>query len=352
MIKTNISGNNSVSSDIEMLYEETVRNSLKSIIWSSFRINCREPEHGFNRKFYNILNKGNNEPNFFWKVRPSAQEIEIDFIAHVSPIERLEYSGNPGNLNVTITQPREPVDTETKVNLQGKMKYSPEKEKVPTDEDGENFQYAIAEISSGRKDSVSKKLEQLEKDCIFLCSRACPEITDLNDLSSGVLQSIAFAAVVSPHKYESNFISNMKSKFPILGTLLEHGRFIYIQHKETLKTVVQEMRSKIDTIGNQLAENAAESNQSLLDLDCKISDQITELEGRLSEQMTKQTNELEGRLSEQMTKQTTELEGRLSEQITKQTNELEVNVSKMIYDLQLILERMNNNEAVRANPSL
>ena len=230
MIRTNISGNNSVSSDIEMLYEETVRNSLKPIIWSSFGINCREPEQGFNRKFYKVSKKVNNEPNLFWEVKPNTLEIEIDFIAHVSPIERLVCSGNPGNLNVTITQPRRPVDTETEVNLQGKMNYSPEKEKVPTDEDGENFQYAIAEISSGRKESVSRKLEQLEKDCIFLCSRVCPEITDVNDLSSGVLQSIAFAVVVSPHKYESNFISNMKSNCPLLGTLLEHGRFIYIQH--------------------------------------------------------------------------------------------------------------------------
>jgi ankyrin repeat protein len=65
----------SVSSEFHDFYEDTVRESLTSILHKAFGILCREPAEGFSRSF----KKRDNRGNLLWDCYPKVSEIEIDW---------------------------------------------------------------------------------------------------------------------------------------------------------------------------------------------------------------------------------------------------------------------------------
>ena len=200
-----MSCSDSVSTEIQRIYEETVRNSLASILRNAFGTCCRQPMGGFQRLF----NKRDSMENLWWSNKPADSHLQIDFLAHVTPLSTLseidiqKVSENPHvvvkkstnkstSINQTGTQ-------SVALDLKQTMINSPEKTDALSDDgDGDNqhFQNVVAEITCGGLKSVKSKLEQLEKDCFFLCSRACPSLT--SEANFQVLETVAFVAVVSP----------------------------------------------------------------------------------------------------------------------------------------------------------
>ena len=274
----------SVSSDIRHFYEDTARESLASILHRAFGIYCREPEDGFRR----VFNKRDTPENLWWNKKSDDRQVEIDFLAHVVPLSTLsdvdtaKVSENP---NVQVFKSTNQPTTETSVGVahqfQQTKSVSPEKAAPPPDDDYDHFQYVIAEITCGGQKAVLAKLQQLEKDCYFLCSRASPSLIDVNDFK--VLETVAFVAVVAPSLDEKEIkkkIFSVSEPLPLLKELYNRGKFVRVEHKATITVIVKEISSKLDSV--------VES----------VSEQSEALEAKLSEQ-TEATQALEAKLSEQ-----------------------------------------------------
>ena len=265
-----MSKTDSVSSEIRHLYEETVRDSLASILRNAFGTCCRQPENGFQRLF----NKRDNLSNLWWSKKSNDSQLEIDFLAHVCPLSTLpdinteKVSENP---HVVVFKSTSQTDAAASVGVasdfQQTKSASPEKTEAQPDDgdadadsDNGRFQYVVAEITCGGSGSALSKLEQLEKDCYFLCSRANPHRTDFQ-----VLETVAFVAVVSP-KLKANElrsrILNISKPLPLLKELYNCGRFVWIEHTKTLGVVVRELGYKL-----------SEQSQALETVDTKLSEQ-------------------------------------------------------------------------------
>jgi hypothetical protein len=280
----------SVSGEIHSHYEETVRKSLKSIIWSALGVNCREPTEGYSRSYY----KDDNPGNLWWAHKDKDEQIQIDFLAHVAPLNSLSdvnetlVAGIP-NVSVWKSTAEAPFVSSSSIvpGYQQKKSSSPEKPEASDGDDAtngsadEHFQYVIAEITIGGRSSVVGKLKQLEKDCFFLCSRACPTISDKSNFK--VLESIAFVAVVSPNPNVQEIfrkVANTTSPYPLLQELYRQGRFVYIQHKETIVVVIQDLDKKMQN----LETNLTEQSQTMLNLETNLTEQNEALKSQLSEQ--------------------------------------------------------------------
>ena len=282
----------SVSSDLHDFYEDTVRDSLTSILHKAFGILCREPAEGFSRSF----KKRDNLGNLLWDCYPKVGEIEIDFLAHVAPLSTLPdvVDANLSVLpNVQVFKSTNPSPTVASSGslheFQQKKSLSPEKTGASTDDDFDNFQYVIAEITHGGRTSVLKKLVQLEKDCCFLCSRTLPSLTQASEFK--VLETIACVAVVCPNPKASDLHDELFKDtitFPLLQELFSQGRFVWIKHNETASVIIREMGIKLDTV----IETVSDQNQTL---ESKLSEQSQTLESKLSEQ----SQAVEAKLSEQ-----------------------------------------------------
>jgi uncharacterized coiled-coil protein SlyX len=212
--------------------------------------------------------------------------------------------------------------------FQQKKSLSPEKAGSSTDDDFDNFQYVIAEITHGGRISVLKKLVQLEKDCCFLCSRTLPSLTQASEFK--VLETIACVAVVCPNPKASDLHDELFKDtitFPLLQELFSQGRFVWIKHNETASVIIREMGNKLDTV----IETVSDQNQTLESKLSELSEQSQTLESKLSEQsqtleskLSEQSLTLESKLSEQsltikaletkLTEQHQALEAKLSEQ--------------------------------------
>jgi hypothetical protein len=324
----------SVSSEFHDFYEDTVRDSLTSILHKAFGILCREPAEGFSRSF----KKRDNLENLLWDCYPKVGEIEIDFLAHVAPLSTLPdvvYANLSVLPNVQVFKSTNPSPTLASSGslheFQQKKSLSPEKTGASTDDDFDNFQYVIAEITRGGRSSVLKKLVQLEKDCCFLCSRTLPSLTQASKFK--VLETIACVAVVCPHPIVIDLHYELfkdSITFPLLQELFSQGRFVWIKHNETASVIIREMGNKLDTV----IETVSDQNQTLESKLSELSDQNQILESsvtRLSEQsqtleskLSEQSQTLESKLSEQsltikaletkLTEQHQALEAKLSEQ--------------------------------------
>jgi len=271
----------SVSSEFHDFYEDTVRDSLTSILHKAFGILCREPAEGFSRSF----KKRDNLGNLLWDCYPKVGEIEIDFLAHVAPLSTLPdvVDANLSVLpNVQVFKSTNPSPTVASSGslheFQQKKSLSPEKTGASTDDDFDNFQYVIAEITHGGRTSVLKKLVQLEKDCCFLCSRTLPSLTQASEFK--VLETIACVAVVCPNPKASDLHDELFKDtitFPLLQELFSQGRFVWIKHNETASVIIREMGIKLDTV----IETVTEQSQTL---ESKLSEQSQAVEAKLSEQ--------------------------------------------------------------------
>ena len=293
----------SVTTEIRRLYEENVRESLPRILRDAFGTLCRQPEGGYQRMF----NRRDNVGNLWWIKKSDDNQVEIDFLAHAVPVGTLpdvnesKVSENPNAQVFKSTITSAIVGAETARDFQQTKSESPEKADAPLDIDAEgsdgvgddNFQYIIAEITCGGSDTVLKKLEQLEKDCYFLCSRACPSLTDEKDFQ--VLNTVAFVAVISPVLNANELrkrIFKITKPLPLLQELFNQGRFVWIEHKKTIVVVIQQLGNKLDSV----MENVFEQNEATQAMKLQLSEQneaIKALETKLSEQseaMSKQSD--------------------------------------------------------------
>ena len=296
----------SVTSEIHRLYEETVRDSLASILHNAFGTCCRQPEDGFQRLFH----KRDNLRNLWWSKKSNDSQVEIDFLAHVSPLSTLSDINTEKvseNTHVVVFKSTSQTAAGASVGVascfQQTKSASPEKtDALPHggdgDGDNEHFQYVVAEITCGGSESVLNKLEQLEKDCYFLCSRANPSLTSETDFQ--VLEAVAFVAVVSPKLKANelrNRILNISKPLPLLKELYNCGRFVWIEHTKTLGVVVRELGYKLETVDTKLFEQSqalseqsqalSEQSQALETLNTKLSEQSQTIQA-LKDQMTQQ----------------------------------------------------------------
>jgi hypothetical protein len=248
-----------------------------------------------------MFNRRDNEGNLLWVKKSDDTQVEIDFLAHVVPLSILpdvnesKVSENP---NVQVFKSPSQVFTSAIVGAEAARDFqqtkseSPEKVDAPLDIDADgsdgggddNFQYIIAEITCGGSDTVLKKLEQLEKDCYFLCSRACPTLIDEKDFQ--VLNTLAFVAVISPvlnaNELRKRIFKSTKP-LPLLQELFNQGRFVWIEHKKTIVVVIQQLGNKLDSV----MENVSEQNEATQAMKAQLSEQnqtIKALESKLSEQ--------------------------------------------------------------------
>jgi hypothetical protein len=277
----------SVTSEIRHLYEDTVRDSLARVFRLTFGTPCRQPDAGFRR----IFNKRDTPRNLWWSKNLHQSQVEMDFLAHVAPLSTLpDINTNIDNPYVTVFKSTSQTTSAIEVAHEFQQSKSESPEKTSTeakadgdddvDSDREKFQYVIAEITCGGADTVLKKLEQLEKDCYFLCSRACPSLAE-SDFQ--VLATVAFVAVVSPKLKANqirNRIFNTSEPLPLLGELYNCGRFVWIEHTQTLGVVIKEIGNRLDSVIENLSEQneamklqLSEQNQTIKALESKLSEQ-------------------------------------------------------------------------------
>ena len=313
-----MSKTDSMSGEIHSHYEETVRKSLKTILYSAFEVHCREPSEGYSRSY----SKDDNPGNLWWTHNDKDEQVQIDFLAHVTPLNSLsdvneKLVAEIPNVRVWKSTAEASVVSSSSIvpGSQQKKSSSPEKPEASDGDDAtygsadEHFQYVIAEITIGGKSSALGKLKQLEKDCFFLCSRACPTISDQSNFK--VLESIAFVAVVSPNPYVYEIfrkVKNATSPYPLLRKLYNQGRFVCIQHKETLVVVIQDLGNKMQNLETKLTEQS----QTMLDLETNLTEQNDALKSQLSEQ-NEATQAMKAQLSEQI-EATQAMKAQLSEQ--------------------------------------
>ena len=129
---------------------------------------------------------------------------------------------------------------------------------------------AGSEGGGGGAVTVLKQLEQLEKDCYFLCSRACPCLTD--DKGFQVLNTVACFAVISPVLNANELrkrIFNSTQALPLLQELFNHGRFVWIEHKKTIVVVIQQFGNKLDSV----MENVSEQIEATQAMKSQLSEQ-------------------------------------------------------------------------------
>jgi hypothetical protein len=245
-----------------------------------------------------MFNRRDNVGNLWWVKKSDDTQVEIDFLAHVVPLSILpdvNESKASENPNAQVFKSPSQVFTSAIVGAEAARDFhqtkseSPEKADAPLDIDADgsdgggddNFQYIIAEITCGGSDTVLKKLEQLEKDCYFLCSRACPSLTDEKDFQ--VLNTVAFVAVISPvlnaNELRKRIFKSTKP-LPLLQELFNQGRFVWIEHKKTIVVVIQQLGNKLDSV----MENVSEQNEATQAMKAQLSEQNEATQAQLSEQ--------------------------------------------------------------------
>ena len=239
----------SVSSDQNSGYEDIVRDSLRTILWGAFKIYAREPNRGFSASF----KKSESSGNLWWVGRSANEkEIQIDYLAHTTPLTMLRDVDERAVADiphvmvfksrsmVPAAAPRAPV----LAAVQRLLSESPEKpdDEAP-DDIGEFVQYIVGEITHGGERSVGTKLNQLEKDCTFLTSRAQPQVTRVADLR--VLDVVAVAVVASPSvKSEKvfNYVRSNRLSLPMLSELFSAGRLVCVKDERTTTVLLRDMK--------------------------------------------------------------------------------------------------------------
>jgi hypothetical protein len=233
-----------------------VRRAMKVILWTAFDVHCREPDRGFDATF----KKHDTAENLWWVGRPREEVmIQMDFLAHVLPLTTLRAVNSEAmaDLQYAMVYPSSAVLIDNEAGEaappaaagQRILVDSPEKpqeEDVATLTETLTLQYVVCEITHGGKASVSNKLEQLEKDCFFLTSRAQPHVRNASDLR--VLDAVAIAIVASPSLNQEGVFENVarnRAKFTMLSALLSAGRLVCVRDKRTISARLEELERLI-----------------------------------------------------------------------------------------------------------
>ena len=288
----------SVTSEQHDAYEELAREVLPSILWAALRLPCREPMRGYNALF----KRTDSHQNLWWTLNTKDNTIEIDFLAHTNPLVGALQEVNQAAVadipDVEVYKVAGQSAGEFPVNLRDLALVNSQKkidspEKPPgdnvVDDNVDSIQYIVAEITHGRgQKSVTGKLEQLEKDCFFLCSRANVPLAVVEELRKGVANVVALAIVVSPYvdaETVAEIIQKKKLTFPMLYTLRLAGRLLCVKFKRTLTVIVKDMAAI-------LAEQRSDI-LSLREQNETLRGQLTEMQKTQTEMQKTQTQKMD-----------------------------------------------------------
>ena len=314
----------SVTSEQHDAYEELAREVLPSVLWAALRLPCREPMRGYNASF----KRNDVHQNLWWTLNTKDNTIEIDFLAHTNPLVGALQDVNQAAVadipNVEVYKVAGPSAGEFPVNPQDLALLNSQKkidspEKPPgdnvVDDNVDSIQYIVAEITHGRgQKSVKGKLEQLEKDCFFLCSRANVPLMVAEDFRKGVVNVVALAIVVSPYvdaETVAGIIQNQKLIFPMLYTLRLAGRLLCVKFKRTLTVLVKDM-------GAILAEQRSDI-LSLREQNETLRGQLTEMQETQTQKMDEMQKTQTHKMDEMQKTQTHKMD-QIMEMLLKMSN--------------------------------
>lgn len=267
----------SVSSEGTFAYEEMVRRAMKVVLWTAFDVHCREPDRGFDATF----KKHDTAENLWWVGLPREEVmIQMDFLAQVLPLTTLREVNSEAmaDLQYAMVYPSSavliyneageaapPAAAGQRILVDSPEK--PQEEDISTLTGTLTLQYVVCEITHGGGTSVSNKLEQLEKDCFFLTSRAQSHVRNASDLR--VLDAVAIAIVASPSLNPQIVFENVarnRVKFTMLSALLSAGRLVCVRDKRTISARLEELERIISV-------NAEEQRRAMDELKEKFDNQ-------------------------------------------------------------------------------
>jgi len=275
-----------------------VRRAMRTILWTAFGVHCREPDRGFDAKF----KRHETDENLWWVGRPREDTtIQMEFLAHVSPLTTLREVDSLAMADQQYTMvyrsSAQLIDNEAGEATppaaagQRNLVDSPEKSQeeevstlTPT------LQYVVCEITHGGRNSVTNKLEQLEKDCFFLTSRAQSLVRNASGLR--VLDAVAIAIVASPSLNPQKVFKNVAQNrvmYPMLWVLLSAGRLVCVRDKRTISARLEELE-RILSISTEEQRRANEEQQ-------RANEEQQRTNEELKEKFDKQTVLLESLLT-------------------------------------------------------
>jgi len=278
------------SHESNQYYENSSREKFRLVIYKTLNVWVRESREGYNR----IFAKSKYPDNLWWETRKDL-EIEIDILGHVNASFKPSIVQNDPDTrwNVIIlketTNPTiDDLNTETDTNINDEtntgtsVSDSPEKvvEGINTLEIEPKFKYVIGEVTAGGKKAVLSKVDQLEKDCFFICSKASNTKSGSLDCSR-VSDVVCFVVLIAPYDNAltvSESIRNKRLTCPFVYQLFCEGRFVYIVNKDTTVEVLKKLEHESADIKQELAEH----KQKLENL----SNNIEEVKELLSEILT------------------------------------------------------------------
>ena len=281
------------SHESNQYYENSSREKFRLVIYKTLNVLVRESREGYNR----IFTKSKYPDNLWWENRKDL-EIEIDILGHVNASFKPSIVQNDPDtrwnviiLNKETTNPKiNDLNTETDTNINDKtntgisVSDSPEKvvEGNPLEIESK-FKYVIGEVTAGGKKAVLSKVDQLEKDCSFICSKAS-NMKDGSLDSSRVSDVVCFVVLIAPFDnvlLVSESIRSKKSTYPFVYQLFCEGRFVYIVNKDTTVEVLKKLEQESADIKQELAENKqelAENKQELAGVKQELAENKQELE--------------------------------------------------------------------------
>ena len=264
----------SVDSEQHALYEEYVRQALPGILWTAFKLSVGFPTSGVNRTFTESSLAKEEIPWPFTNVdaTKNTKTVEVDFWVHspdlpvsvsygtseVSPNAIVTlFSSQPA---VSTTSMSSSITTASSSTITGAVASSsfspsPEKENYPNNDNIEiNTKYVLGEITMGGRESVKKKLTQLEKGiCIAMAKAKCKSPLDAVSLAI-VANHENLGLVVSAKLSDKDFASSA----PNLSILFRNGRVAFVQYKQTPMRALLNAQS---TLAGQVDEFVAEMGE-------------------------------------------------------------------------------------------
>jgi len=153
------------------------------------------------------------------------------------------------------------------------------------------FKYIIGEVTTGTNKSLQGKISQLEKDCVFIISKATG-IKDTFPSKHIVSKVIAFLILIAPLEnpgFVVSAIRHNKETCPIVYQLFCERKFVYIINKETIVEVVKQIKSDVTEfktsileLGEVIAENKEETSKLRRRLD-GIEEKMNSFEEKINE---------------------------------------------------------------------
>ena len=235
------------------------REKFRLVIYKTLNVLVRESREGYNR----IFAKSKYPDNLWWENRKDL-EIEIDILGHVNASFKPSIVQNDPDTrwNVIILKETTNPKINDETNTGTSVSDSPEKvvEGINTLEIEPKFKYVIGEVTAGGKKAVLSKVDQLEKDCFFICSKASNMKNGSLD-SSRVSDLVCFVVLIAPYDNALIVSESIRSKrltCPFVYQLFCEGRFVYIVNKDTTIEVLKKLEHESADIKQELAENKQE----------------------------------------------------------------------------------------------